>query len=300
MDQNWTLSPLEGGRDRELRWSTSPSVNSRTLRMGNLMPNPALCINDFVFSSSSLRACPGITMTSQLRFKWPRPCLQETSSLFIVGFLITLSGLPPALYPKYIAFYLVKPSWKNDSVNGGHIISHNVPPSTCIFKSHVQQVLTHVWREIMIISLCTWVRTCHTIITLPVLILAVHLVYPCSIEWSGFMPGKALRMGHSWNLGLPSAATSGSRPLFQKCPVLWALPTTLLLIVTTASVFCLQCHARHVMGMLRWSWPTLQWQYLWHLIAYAQNSEMGIFFCLAALRFKPNKKGSNAVRARDI
>jgi hypothetical protein len=70
------------------------------------------------------------------------------------------------------------------------------------------------------------------------------------------MPGKALRMGHSWNLGLPSAATSGSRPLFQKCPVLWALPTTLLLIVTTASFFCLQCHARHLMGMLRWSWPT--------------------------------------------
>lgn len=146
MDQNWTLSPLEGGRDRELRWSTSPSVNSRTLRMGNLMPNPALCINDFVFSSSSLRACPGITITSQLRFKWLRPCLQKTSSLFIVGFLITLSGLPPALYPKYIAFfYLVKPSWKNESVNGGHIISHNVPSSTCIFKSHVQQVLTHVW-----------------------------------------------------------------------------------------------------------------------------------------------------------
>jgi hypothetical protein len=72
----------------------------------------------------------------------------------------------------------------------------------------------------------------------------------------GFMPGKALGMGHSWNLGLPSAATSGSRPLFQKCPVRWALPTTLLLIVTTASVFCLQCHARHVIGMLRWSWPT--------------------------------------------
>lgn len=57
-------SPRDGGWVCEHLWSTSPSVSSLTFWTGSRMPNPALCINDLVFSSSSLSACQGSQLSS--------------------------------------------------------------------------------------------------------------------------------------------------------------------------------------------------------------------------------------------
>jgi hypothetical protein len=65
-------------------------------------------------------------------------------------------------------FIFVKPSKKFASVNGGYLISRNVP--------HVRQVLTHIQREITFGNFPLYARKNQNIISLPTCLKTLHAI----------------------------------------------------------------------------------------------------------------------------